>query len=76
MMIKGWWEYDSRTSEDIEEAFKMDLQSFEILICGSLYVIDFVNKVQFQKNDVNKKRKIYRELRAKVDDFIGVAGLR
>ncbi|KAL3285241.1 hypothetical protein HHI36_019351 [Cryptolaemus montrouzieri] len=46
----GWWQYDQRANEEIEQMYKLNQNSHEILICGQLYVIDFENKFQFPKN--------------------------
>lgn len=73
-MFEGWWKYDDRTSEDIEQAFEMQLNQFEILICGELYIIDLEAKVQYRKYYPGKKRTIKRD---KVDSPCkGVAGLK
>ncbi|KAJ8919659.1 hypothetical protein NQ315_006187 [Exocentrus adspersus] len=45
----GWWKYDERTSEEIEQAYKLELSAFELIICGELYVIDFDCKHQYPK---------------------------
>ncbi|KRT80636.1 zinc finger protein, partial [Oryctes borbonicus] len=70
----GWWRYDDRTSEDIEEAFEMNLKQFQILICGELYIIDLEAKVQYPKRDSSRKRSIKRDLKDAAS--IGVAGLK
>ncbi|KAJ8950610.1 hypothetical protein NQ314_007836, partial [Rhamnusium bicolor] len=72
----GWWKYDERTNEDIEQAYKLDLKNFEILICGELYIIDFENKYQYPKKIPNRRRSIIRQ--NKINNIIvkGVAGLR
>lgn len=63
-----------RSSEEIESAFKLQLDSYEILICGELYVVDFKSKVQYPKKNPSRKRSIKRD---QVDiDSKGVAGIR
>lgn len=70
----GWWLYDERTSMDLEEMFKLGVSSCEMLICGTLYVIDFKNYQQYRKSDATKKRRIKRDL--KTAERKGIAGLR
>ncbi|CAH0546256.1 unnamed protein product [Brassicogethes aeneus] len=71
----GWWRYDHRTNEDIEEAFKLKLPSFDILICGETYVIDFQNNFQYPKRSYSRKRAIRRD---KIENVVvkGVAGIK
>ncbi|KAJ8929414.1 hypothetical protein NQ314_017897 [Rhamnusium bicolor] len=52
----GWWRYDERANEDIEQAYKSDLLNFELIICGDLYVIDFENKYQYPKKKFKQKK--------------------
>jgi hypothetical protein len=49
----GWWEYDVRTGQDLEQSFKQGEASCEMLIAGFLYIIDFQN--MFQVIDSIKK---------------------
>lgn len=70
----GWWQYDERTSRELEEAFAKGRKSTEMLIAGFLYVADLEKMVQYRRNEHGRKRKIKR-------DFVdipkkGVAGLR
>ena len=42
----GWWQYDDRTSKDIEEAFEdPEKKSVVISIVGFMYKIDFEVKI-------------------------------
>jgi WWE domain. len=59
---------------DLEELYKLGESSCEILICGSLYVIDFTNSQQYRKYDPSKKRRIKRDLT--YSENKGIAGLR
>ena len=86
----GWWEYDERTAEEIEEAYnrytavkenppavkrkrtkkktldqqKADISStYEIMIVGVFFVIDFEKMVQYRKGEPYRKRNIKREMR-------------
>merc|ERR1719244_2408561 len=69
----GWWRFEHRNNEDIEEAFETSQQTLEMMICGSIYVIDFQNLEQYPKNNPSRKRKIKRDLKS--SDCKGVAGL-
>lgn len=70
----GWWQYDERTSRELEEAFSKGRKSTEMLIAGFLYVADLENMVQYRRNEHGRKRKIKRDV---VDiPKKGVAGLR
>lgn len=71
----GWWQYDDRTSQEIEVKFKENDKTFELLIAGFLYVIDLENMVQFRRNDRTRKRKIKRD-RTSSPDIKGIAGLK
>lgn len=70
----GWWQYDERTSHELEEAFSKDQKSTEMLIAGFLYVVDLENMVQYRRNEHGRRRRIKRDI---VDiPKKGVAGLR
>ncbi|XP_006006807.1 E3 ubiquitin-protein ligase rnf146 [Latimeria chalumnae] len=70
----GWWQYDERTSRELEDAFSKDKKSTEMLIAGFLYVADLENMVQYRRNEHGRRRKIKRDI---VDiPKKGVAGLR
>ncbi|KAM4522764.1 E3 ubiquitin-protein ligase rnf146-like [Odontesthes bonariensis] len=70
----GWWQYDERTSRELEEAFVKGRKSTEMLIAGFLYVADLENMVQYRRNEHGRRRKIKRDV---VDiPKKGVAGLR
>nr|XP_020442845.1 E3 ubiquitin-protein ligase rnf146-like isoform X2 [Monopterus albus]XP_020442846.1 E3 ubiquitin-protein ligase rnf146-like isoform X2 [Monopterus albus] len=70
----GWWQYDERTSRELEEAFAKGKKSTEMLIAGFLYVADLENMVQYRRNERGRRRKIKRDI---VDiPKKGVAGLR
>lgn len=70
----GWWQYDERTSCELEEAFAKGRKCTEMLIAGFLYVADLENMVQYRRNEHGRRRKIKRDI---VDiPKKGVAGLR
>lgn len=73
--VNGWWQYDARTSLDIESHHKKGDSSCELLIAGFLYVIDFVNMIQIRHNDRTKKRRIKRDL-VNIPGKKGIAGLK
>ncbi|XP_036326796.1 uncharacterized protein LOC118739530 isoform X1 [Rhagoletis pomonella] len=70
----GWWQYDDRTSQDIEEAFKKGEKSCIILVAGYVYVVDLEAMVQQRQNEPSRCRRVKRDL-ATIPKK-GVAGLR
>lgn len=70
----GWWQYDERTSRELEDAFSKGKKTAEMLIAGFLYVADLENMVQYRRNEHGRRRKMKRD----VLDIPkkGVAGLR
>lgn len=73
--LGGWWEYDSRTSAEIENAFSRNSNMFDVLICGTLYTIDFKDMVQYQKENPIRKRYIRRTKCGALVEKKGVAGI-
>ncbi|XP_033738259.1 E3 ubiquitin-protein ligase rnf146-like [Pecten maximus] len=71
----GWWQYDDRTSQELELKHKNGDKLFELLIAGFLYVIDLENMVQFRRNDRTRKRNIKRD-ESTIEGVKGVAGLK
>ena len=70
----GWWKFERRNSEEIEEAFRRGDGIFETLICGHIYVIDFGAMVQYRKDfGQGRKRKIKSDV--VFAQCKGVAGL-
>ncbi|XP_018788230.1 PREDICTED: E3 ubiquitin-protein ligase rnf146 isoform X2 [Bactrocera latifrons] len=70
----GWWQYDDRTSQDIEDAFKKGEKSCIILVAGYVYVVDLETMVQQRQNEPSRCRRVKRDL-ATIPKK-GVAGLR
>lgn len=70
----GWWQYDDRTSQDIEEAFKKGDKSCSILVAGYVYIVDLEQLVQQRQNEPSRCRRVKRDL-ATIPKK-GVAGLR
>jgi len=73
VFFKGWWQYDSRASSEIEEAYSQDKPSCQLLLAGYMYIIDFTNMVQYRQNSTSRKRKIKRD--RSIPDKLGVAGI-
>ncbi|KAM6968220.1 E3 ubiquitin-protein ligase rnf146 [Aplochiton taeniatus] len=70
----GWWQYDERTSRELEDAHAKGKKTAEMLIAGFLYVADLENMVQYRRNEHGRRRKMKRDV---VDiPKKGVAGLR
>ncbi|KAK9298853.1 hypothetical protein QLX08_007959 [Tetragonisca angustula] len=70
----GWWQYDQRTSHELETAYKQGKRNCELLIAGFLYIADFGSMLQLRRNDPSRRRKIKRDLYNVPKK--GVAGLR
>ena len=69
----GWWRFEERNNQELEEAFEAGEQSVEMMICGQLYVMDLAKNEQYPKNFPTRKRKIKRDV--KTSESKGVAGL-
>lgn len=69
----GWWQYDERTSKDLENSYKSNEKTCELLIAGFLYIVDLENMLQIRRNDPSRRRRIKRDF-ASVPKK-GVAGL-
>ncbi|XP_043284081.1 E3 ubiquitin-protein ligase RNF146 isoform X2 [Venturia canescens] len=70
----GWWQYDQRTSHELETAYKQGKRTCELLIAGFLYIADFGSMLQLRRNDPSRHRRIKRDLYNVPKK--GVAGLR
>ncbi|XP_069743062.1 E3 ubiquitin-protein ligase rnf146 [Narcine bancroftii] len=70
----GWWQYDERTSTELEDAHIKGKKTIEMLIAGYLYVADLENMIQFRRNEHGRRRKMKRDI-ADIPKK-GVAGLR
>ncbi len=69
----GWWKFEVRLNQEIEEAFSAQEAKLETLICGNLYVVDFQEMTQYRKDIPMRKRKIKRDV--VFAQCKGVAGL-
>ncbi|CAH0546255.1 unnamed protein product [Brassicogethes aeneus] len=70
----GWWQYDERTSKELETSYKSGDKTCELLIAGFLYIVDFESMLQLRRNDPSRRRKIKRDF-ATIPKK-GIAGLR
>ncbi|KAA3676084.1 E3 ubiquitin-protein ligase RNF146 [Paragonimus westermani] len=70
----GWWQYDERTSEELEEAFMKQLPSCDISVAGYVYTVDFGNMSQKRKDNSGRKRRIKRDVAS--CEKKGVAGIK
>ncbi|XP_055708698.1 E3 ubiquitin-protein ligase rnf146 [Phlebotomus papatasi] len=70
----GWWQYDVRTSQEIEDAYARKEKTCSILVAGYLYCVDFESMIQMRQDDPSRRRRVKRDL-ASVPKK-GVAGLR
>lgn len=61
-IISGWWQYDERTSKELEECYKAGERTCELLIAGFLYVTDLEAMLQIRRNDPSRRRRIKRDL--------------
>lgn len=69
----GWWRFETRNNDELEENLRTGNQQFETMICGHIYVMDMVKFEQYQKDRPQRKRKIRRDLKSM--ECKGVAGL-
>ena len=74
LQFSGWWQYDQRTSLELEAAYKQGKRTCELLIAGFLYIADFGSMLQLRRNDPSRRRRIKRDLHDAPKK--GVAGLR
>lgn len=70
----GWWLYEKRTSEEIEEHFKLSNKKFDLLICGTMYTIDLERNIQYNRENPTRRRKLKREKAINIA-VKGVAGV-
>ncbi|XP_055307307.1 E3 ubiquitin-protein ligase rnf146-like isoform X2 [Sitodiplosis mosellana] len=70
----GWWQYDERTCQEIEDAYKKAQKQCTILVAGNLYIVDFDQMLQKRQTDPSRKRQVKRDLAT--IPIKGVAGLR
>ncbi|MPC13881.1 E3 ubiquitin-protein ligase RNF146 [Portunus trituberculatus] len=73
-MCISWWQYDERTSHELEAAYGSGQRACEVLVAGFLYIIDFDRMVQLRRNDPSRRRRIKRDLSSIPKK--GVAGIK
>ncbi|CAH8506824.1 unnamed protein product [Schistosoma rodhaini] len=72
--FQGWWQYDERTCNELENAFNKQLSSYELTIAGYVYSIDLKNMTQIRKDRSGRLRRIKRDLLT--CEKKGVAGIK
>ena len=70
----GWWQYDERTSRELETRYKSGERTCELLIAGFLYDANLDTMLQMRRNDNTRRRRIKRDFANAPRK--GVAGLR
>ena len=70
----GWWQYEERTNQELEESYRKKLRTFELLIAGFVYTIDLDNMLQMRRSDPSRRRRIKRDLVSAPKK--GIAGLK
>lgn len=70
----GWWKYDSRSSDEIEKAYRAGTNVIQLMLCGVNYNIDLRDMQQTSSAVPARRRKMKRE-HATVQRSKGVAGL-
>lgn len=70
----GWWLYDQRTNEEIDEAFRNNERCVQILLVGHIYVIDFETMQQYRLDENYRRRRIKYDLLSAPKK--GIAGLK
>ncbi|XP_030839060.1 E3 ubiquitin-protein ligase rnf146 [Strongylocentrotus purpuratus] len=70
----GWWQYDERTDAELEESYRANKRTFELLIAGYVYVIDLDSMLQYRRSDPSRRRRIKRDLVGAAKK--GIAGLK
>jgi len=71
----GWWQYDDRTSGELETFHARGDSKCELLIAGFLYIIDFDQMLQYRRSDPSRRRRILRD-RVSAVPRKGIAGIR
>jgi len=71
----GWWQYDDRTSIELETFHARGNSNCELLIAGFLYIINFEQMLQYRRSDPSRRRRILRD-RVSAVPRKGIAGIR
>ena len=59
---QGCWQYETRTSGGLEDVHTRGIRKLELLIVGYIFIINFENMCQYQRDDPSKCRRIKRDL--------------
>jgi hypothetical protein len=70
----GWWQYDERTSQELEDSYTKNEKICTILVAGHLYNVDFEKMHQARADEPSRMRRVKRDL-ASIPKK-GVAGIR
>ncbi|OQR76134.1 E3 ubiquitin-protein ligase RNF146-like [Tropilaelaps mercedesae] len=70
----GWWQFEERLSDELEEALEHGKTEHELQIAGFIYVIDMQRMVQYRKDHPTRTRRIKRDHFAAPRK--GIAGLQ
>merc|ERR1712038_593571 len=71
----GWWQYDDRTSSELETFHGRGDSNCELLIAGFLYIINFEQMLQYRRFDPSRRRRVLRD-RVCAIPRKGIAGIR
>ncbi|XP_054152924.1 E3 ubiquitin-protein ligase rnf146-like [Oppia nitens] len=72
----GYWAYDHFNGQLLEQAYTTaDRKLCEIMISGVVYCVDFVRQIQYQKDNISRKRRIKRDLLSNIESTDGVKGI-
>lgn len=73
VIISGWWQYDERTCQEIEDAYKKTQKQCTILVAGNLYIVDFEQMLQKRQTDPSRKRQVksmqFHSVQFEIADF-------
>lgn len=58
--ISGWWLYDERTCQELEEAYEQKEKECTIFVAGNLYTVNFDQMLQKHRTDASRTRKVKR----------------
>jgi E3 ubiquitin-protein ligase RNF146 len=70
----GWWMYEDRTSDEIENGFVTNAKSIKVRISGFTYVVDYEKMLQSREDHPDRQRKIKRDI-LESNGIKGIAGI-
>ena len=72
----GWWLYEERVSNELEKSYQAGTSDVQIQISGFMYIVDFIEMIQFREEKPERIRHIKREIITSNEDSLrGVAGI-